>query len=283
MSCATISSRVKRSRATRSTIGARSASATSARSGWRRCSSSVRYVATSSTRWWRALRTKKARKSRDERSAQWTSSKTSTSGCACGQASQEGEQELEHAPLRERALGAGIGRVELGQQRRQAGRGAAELAGVEAAQRADDRRIGQLAVAEVDAVAGEHARALRPRAGRELGDQPRLADARLARDQGDRRAPVGRALERRGQARELALAPDELGARDPLRQVNRPRPTGASLRRLGSGLDAPSPPRPRARFQREPRARGSTPSRARSRCTWSSRSRRPGASGSTPT
>ena len=76
--------------------------------------------------------------------------------------------------------------------------------------------------------------ALRPRAGGELGDQARLADARLARDERDRRAPIGRAVERRGQARELALAPDELGARDPLRQVNRPRPTGASLRRLGS-------------------------------------------------
>jgi hypothetical protein len=38
----------------------------------------------------------------------------------------------------------------------------------------------------------------------------------------DRRAAVGRALEGRGQARELALAPHELGARDPLRQIRRP-------------------------------------------------------------
>ena len=46
-----------------------------------------------------------------------------------GQAPQQGEQELEDAPLRERALGAGLGGVELGQQRREARRGAAELAG----------------------------------------------------------------------------------------------------------------------------------------------------------
>ena len=105
-----------------------------------------------------------------------------------GQAPQEGEQELEHAPLRERALGAGLGRVELGQQRREARGAAAELVGAQAAQRADDRRVGQLAVAEVDAVAGEHARALRAGAGGELGDQARLADARLAGDQRDRRA-----------------------------------------------------------------------------------------------
>ena len=87
-------------------------------------------------------------------------------GLRLGQASQEGEQELEHATLRERALGAGLGRVELGQQRRQARGGAAELAGVEAAQRADDRRVGQLAVAEVDAVAGQHARRPAPARGR---------------------------------------------------------------------------------------------------------------------
>jgi hypothetical protein len=33
---------------------------------------------------------------------------------------------------------------------------------------------------------------------------------------------VGRAVERRRQACQLALAPDELGARDPLRQILRP-------------------------------------------------------------
>ena len=117
-----------------------------------------------------------------------------------GQPSQEGEQELEHATLRQRALGvAGLRRVELGQQRRKA-RGAVELAGVEPAQRADDWRVRQLPIAKVDAVAGEHARALCTRAGGELADQARLADARLARDQCDRRAPVGRALkhQRRG-------------------------------------------------------------------------------------
>ena len=46
-----------------------------------------------------------------------------------GQASQQGEQELEHAALRQRAAGAGLGRVELGQQRRQPAGAAAELAG----------------------------------------------------------------------------------------------------------------------------------------------------------
>ena len=96
-------------------------------------------------------------------------------------------------PARARARVAGLRRVELGQQRRETRCAVPELAGVEAAQRADDRRVRQLAVAQVDAVAGQHARALRPRAGGELGDQARLADARLARDERDRRAPIGRA------------------------------------------------------------------------------------------
>ena len=74
--------------------------------------------------------------------------------------------------------------------------------GVEAAQRADDRRVGQLAVAEVDAVAGEHARALRARAGGELGDAGascrRPIRPRRARRPGGRRP---RAPARRRQAR----------------------------------------------------------------------------------
>ena len=114
---------------------------------------------------------------------------------------------------RGRRAGAGAARAR---------RAAAELVGAQAAQGADDRRVGQLAVAEVDAVAGEHARALFAGAGAQLGDQARLADARLARDERDRGAAVGRALERRGEARELALAPDELRTRDPLGQLPRP-------------------------------------------------------------
>ena len=138
------------------------------------------------------------------------------------QSTQQAEQELEHAALRERALVAGLGGVELRQERRETRCAAAELVRAQAAQGTDDRGVGQLAVTEVHAVAGEHARALFAGAGAQLGDQARLADARLARDQHDRRAPVGRALERRAEPGQLALAPNEVRTRDPLGQLPRP-------------------------------------------------------------
>ena len=138
------------------------------------------------------------------------------------QSPQQPEQELEDPSLRKRALVAGLGGVELGQERCEPRRAAAELVGAQAAQRADDRCVGQLAVAEVHAVAREHACALFTGTGGELRDQARLADARLAGDEHDRRAPVGGALQRRAEPCQLALAPHEVRTRDPLGQLPRP-------------------------------------------------------------
>ena len=137
-----------------------------------------------------------------------------------GQAPQQREQQLEDASLRGRRLRGGG--VELGKQRREADRAGAQLVGAQPPQGADDRREGQLAVAEVDAVAGEEASAPGAGAGTELRDQAGLADARLAGDERDRGPAIGRALERRAEARELALAPHELRTRDPLGQLPRP-------------------------------------------------------------
>ena len=72
--------RSNRPRSIRSTRGWRSVSASHAVNGWRRCSSSVRNVATMSSRSVRALRVRKASRSRVDRSAQWRSSMTSRTG-----------------------------------------------------------------------------------------------------------------------------------------------------------------------------------------------------------
>jgi hypothetical protein len=144
-----------------------------------------------------------------------------------GQAAQEREQQLDHAALRQGAVAVALRALELGQQRRQprgrAAEGIGKRVGVDAAQGSDDRRVGHLAVAEGDALAGQHARPSLARAARELGDEAGLADARLARDERDGRAPVGGTVEPRDEAGQLALAPDELRARHPLRQPARPR------------------------------------------------------------
>jgi hypothetical protein len=166
------------------------------------------------------LRTKKDRKSRDDRSAQWTSSKTSTSGCASARRPSSASSSSNRRPC-ERGVSA-AGASSWGSSGARPTAAPAQLVGAQPPQGADDRREGQLAVAEVDAVAGEHARALGAGAGAELGDQAGLADARLAGDERDRGPAIGRALERRGEARELALAPHELRTRDPLGQLPRP-------------------------------------------------------------
>jgi hypothetical protein len=82
---------------------------------------------------------------------------------------------------------------------------------------------GHLAVAEVNALAGQHPRAARVGAIGQLGDEARLADAGLAGDERHRRAAVGGAIERGEKAGKLALAADELRAGHPLRHPARPR------------------------------------------------------------
>ena len=97
---------------------------------------------------------------------------------------------------------------------------------VQRAQHLHDRAERKLAVAEVEALADEHERGLR-RAGDELGDEPRLADACLAPDEhgpralvDDRRLPC--ALERA----QLGASADEPGARDASGHGNQFGPSG---------------------------------------------------------
>ena len=145
------------------------------------------------------LRARKARKARVERSAQWRSSSASSTGC-----SRPSRSSSVSSASNSRACGGRRARRRPAAPRRRAraaarrarARAAGELvehrvvvAG-ERAQRADDRGVGQLALAQLDALADSDTR--RPRGpGRELGDQARLADARLAGHEGERRTAVG--------------------------------------------------------------------------------------------
>jgi hypothetical protein len=77
------------------------------------------------------------------------------------------------------------------------------------AQRGDDRRVGQLGVAEVDAVAPEDAGVARAGGLDEVVDQAALADARLAGDEDEAALVRGRTVERRVELGELDAASDE--------------------------------------------------------------------------
>ena len=88
-----------------------------------------------------------------------------------------------------------------------------ELA-LELAQDRGERGVRQLAVAELDAVADQHARAAGARARRELRQQARLADAGLAAHQDGGRRACARRRERRVERLQLLGAPDEDRTRD---------------------------------------------------------------------
>ena len=135
-----------------------------------------------------------------------------------GQPAEQGEQRLEQAGLGELLVGGGGGRVAgLGQQPAQLGlAGAGQLAeGVGAelapqvAQRRDDRGVGQLALAQLDAVAGQHARAGGPGALGALVHQAALADARVAGHQQRARLARGGALHGLVESGQLLGAADE--------------------------------------------------------------------------
>ena len=78
-------------------------------------------------------------------------------------------------------------------------------------QRVGERRERQPVAAELDAGAAEHAGAARRGGGAQLLDQPGLADAGLAADEGDGGLAVERPLERGAERRELPPAADEDG------------------------------------------------------------------------
>ena len=102
----------------------------------------------------------------------------------------------------------------------------------EASQRRGDRRVGLLAGAERLALAAQHARPAIGGAALELAQQPRLADARLAADEGGaRHAALG---PRKGgiEAGELRCAADELRARDPRWHTAASRPVAGTARTL---------------------------------------------------
>ena len=133
------------------------------------------------------------------------------------------QQRLEDARLlRVVAVGGGVRRAELRHQLRErrarGGRepvgdvGAAldQLAG-DRAQRVDQRRVRDRGPAQLQAVADEHARAGVARAGFELGDEPALADAGLAGDEGEGGNARRRAAERAVESGELVRAADERG------------------------------------------------------------------------
>ena len=115
---------------------------------------------------------------------------------------QQRQQRLEQAPLRDaHVLGAGAraGQAEAGKQAVQLGaRGLGERVerGVAVAcqwpQCGDDRRVGQLALPELDAVAREEAAARRAGAAGGLVEDPGLPEPRLTRYEDERRAPRGR-------------------------------------------------------------------------------------------
>ena len=123
---------------------------------------------------------------RVELSAQWRSSMTSsTAGASSASDVEQREQRLEHARLGRRrppllALPeAGEDRVEGGAERgRERIEGGVPVAH-ERPQRGEQRRVGKLVLAELDAVAGEHARAGLARVPDQLVGEPGLADARL--------------------------------------------------------------------------------------------------------
>ena len=80
-------------------------------------------------------------------------------------------------------------------------------------QRSEQGRVGQLALAELDAVAPEDDDTGLARADHELVGEPRLADARLAGDQRQRGAALCGVAQGGLQLRELAGPPDEARAR----------------------------------------------------------------------
>ena len=106
----------------------------------------------------------------------------------------------------------------------------ASVAGQDA-QRVDDRQERDRRVLEHSALPMEHERARARDVGGELGQQPALADPRLAANEHDPGRAVGRPLERRDKLGQLRGPPGEDRARDPVRH----RASIAPLRTSGVG------------------------------------------------
>ena len=134
--------------------------------------------------------------------------------------------------------GAAAGRRRAGQQRRDARRAPESSARRRPSGRAGAGRTRAARtaarLAEVDAVAGEHQRVPLARDALELGEQARLADARLAGHERDDGCSCG-VSERRFQRGELGRAADEAGLETLLATI------GVSLAPALTGAELPQP------------------------------------------
>jgi hypothetical protein len=148
---------------------------------------------------------------------------------ALAEALEQREQRLEEPALGRAALivadrlrGSVAAGGELGDERRQLGAGRRaepvehRIAGAgERAQRADERRVGQLALAQLNGVPADDDRVLLVAgAALELGQEPALADAGLAGDEGERRLALLGLAQGRLQLGELVRPADQASARD---------------------------------------------------------------------
>jgi hypothetical protein len=141
------------------------------------------------------------------------------------EAVEQREDGLEEAGLRRALVAGGRHRRSIGQAGKQP-RQLGPCAGVERvehgvaltherAQRGDERRVRQLALAQLDRITGQYARTRRAGALVQLAQQPRLADARVTRHEAERRVTGCRVAQCGLQLLELRGAPDDPAARHP--------------------------------------------------------------------
>ena len=222
------------------------------RSGCRRWRSSERYDATTATGPSKGRVNRKLSMSRVDWSAQWVSSMTSSTGAFSAVASSRPCTASNRSARSSADAVAGLGRaehppagLEPGQGRVDAGDGADDVGEVDGqpAEHLGEREVGQRAVAEVEAVAGEHLPALLDREVAELGEQAGLADPGVT---GQQDGAAGVAVGRQDGRRAAKQAPP----------ARRPVPPGSGscapsrgpscrVRRRGrSSISARSPPRP---------------------------------------
>ena len=138
-------------------------------------------------------------------------------GRLIGQRLEQRQQRLEHARLggvagRVTAADPGHDRVDRGAVRRSERVQRRVLVAHERPQRRQQRGVRQLVLAELDAVAREHARTGLARVPLQLVGEPRLADARLTANQCERWTALGGVAQGRLQLGELSGSPDEASA-----------------------------------------------------------------------
>jgi len=130
---------------------------------------------------------------------------------------EQGEQRLEHARLgrvagRMPGSKAGHDRVDGGPVRSGERIEGGVLVADERSEGGQKRRVGQLVIAELDAIAAQYARTRFARVPGQLVGEARLAYARLTANQCERRTGLGRVAQRGLKLGELSCSPDEAGA-----------------------------------------------------------------------